>query len=73
MADFGFHRTEDGEPRLAQIDNESKAEALLRLLDHTIGTAENAVVPYDLGTLRTKYNGSPHIRREPKNFAVSLH
>ena len=31
------------------IDNHAKAEALLKLLDLTIGTTEGAVIPYDLG------------------------
>ncbi len=40
---------DDGKPRLSMIDDEAKAEALLRLLDRTVGTADNAVIPYDLG------------------------
>ena len=49
MSDFGFHGGEGGEPRLSQINNDAKAEALLRLLDEAIGTAEGSVVPFDLG------------------------
>ena len=49
MGDFGFHGV-DSKSRFAQIDNELTAEALLRLLDHTIGAAEDAVVPHDLGS-----------------------
>jgi hypothetical protein len=48
MSDLGFHGAVDGEPRLSQINNEAKAEALLRLLDKAIGTAEDSVVPFDL-------------------------
>ena len=36
-------------PKLAMIDNKAKAKALLRLLHLTVGTAENATIPYDLG------------------------
>ena len=39
----------DRDPKLSMIDDEAKAEALLRLLDRTVGTADNAVIPYDLG------------------------
>jgi hypothetical protein len=49
MSDLGFHGTADGEPRLSQINNDAKAEALLRLLDEVIGTAWDSVVPFDLG------------------------
>lgn len=36
------------ESQLLIIDDEEKAEACLRLLDHTIGTNEKAIVPFDL-------------------------
>ena len=39
----------DRDPKLSMIDDKAKAEALLRLLDRTVGTADNAVIPYDLG------------------------
>jgi hypothetical protein len=48
MLDYGLYGDEDGEPKLAGIDNEEKAVALLQLLDRTVGTSEAAVVPYDL-------------------------
>ena len=35
--------------RLSNIDDAEKAAAFLRLLDCTIGTAQSAVIPYDLG------------------------
>jgi uncharacterized protein YdeI (YjbR/CyaY-like superfamily) len=38
-----------GKKKLTIIDKKPKAEALLRLLDATIGSAESAVVPHDLG------------------------
>ena len=34
--------------KLLMIDDEAKANALLRLLDLTVGTSEGAVVPHDL-------------------------
>jgi len=49
MLDYGLYGDEDGEPKLSMIDDEEKAAAFVRLLDHTIGTSEGAIVPYDLG------------------------
>jgi hypothetical protein len=43
LSDYGLF-----ESQLLIIDDEEKAEACLRLLDHTIGTNEKAVVPFDL-------------------------
>lgn len=48
LLDFGFERDGAG-PTLADIDDEEKCEALLRLLDRSVGSADKAVVPYDLG------------------------
>lgn len=48
MFDFGLRGVEDGNERLAVINDRAKASALLRLLDLTVGTAEGAVVPHDL-------------------------
>lgn len=48
MLDFGLYGDEDGQPKLSHIDNKSKAEALLTLLDRSIGPWEGAVVPHDL-------------------------
>ncbi|WP_147283641.1 hypothetical protein [Bosea caraganae] len=48
MIDYGFYGEEAGQKKLAVINNEAKAGALLRLLDLTVGTSEGAVVPYDL-------------------------
>lgn len=50
MLDYGLFGDADGESKLARIDSEEKAAALLQLLDRTIGTSEGAVVPYDLAT-----------------------
>jgi hypothetical protein len=48
MIEYGLYGEEDGEPKLSSIDNPTKADAFLRLLDLTIGTAEGSVIPYDL-------------------------
>jgi len=47
LMDFGFYGADDT-INLSQIDSHDKAEALLRMLDKSIGTQENAVAPYDL-------------------------
>ncbi|RWI65370.1 hypothetical protein [Mesorhizobium sp.] len=48
MLDYGLHGENDGEKKLALIDDETKANALLRLLDLTVGASEGAVIPHDL-------------------------
>jgi len=48
MIDYGLYGEEDRDPNVSIIDNYEKAEALLRLLDLTIGTSEGAVIPHDL-------------------------
>lgn len=48
MLDYGLYGDEDGDRKLAMIDDLAKANALLRLLDLTVGASEGAVVPYDL-------------------------
>ena len=72
MIDYGLYGDDeiellkkfDGEkPKLAMIDNKSKAEALLRLLDRTIGNAENAVIPDDLG------DALEQVRKVARNLA----
>jgi hypothetical protein len=50
MLDYGLYGDEDGESKLTGIDSEDKVAALLQLLDHTVGTSEAAVVPYDLSS-----------------------
>ena len=48
MFDYGF--TKDRQMvNLEIVDDVEKANALLRLLDRTIGTAEEAIIPHDLG------------------------
>lgn len=48
MIDYGLYGDEDGIKKLALIDNEPKARAFLRLLDSTIGTSEDDIIPDDL-------------------------
>lgn len=48
MLDYGLYGDEDGEKKIKLIDDVQKAEALLHLLDLTIGTSEGAVIPLDL-------------------------
>lgn len=54
LIDFGIYG--QGRTGLESIDTKEKGEALLELLDFTIGTGEGAVVPYDLS------EGLDHIR-----------
>ena len=49
MDAYGLYGDDDGTPKLAMIDDEAKAKALLRLLHLTVGMAENATIPYGLG------------------------
>lgn len=48
MVDYGLYGDEGEVKRLTIINNEANAQALLKLLDLTIGTSEGAVVPHDL-------------------------
>ena len=48
MLDYGLHGKDGGEGKLSIINDKAKAEALLRLLDLTVGTSEAAVIPYGL-------------------------
>ncbi len=61
MLDYGLSGDRNG--TLSMIDNEAKAKALLRLLDLTVGTAEDSVIPYDLG------DGLEQIRKVAPNLA----
>jgi hypothetical protein len=49
LSDFGLRGQTNHEPKLSRINTAEKAAALLRLLDASIATIENAVVPSDLG------------------------
>ena len=67
MDEYGLYGDDDGTPKLSIIDNEAKARALLCLLDRTIGTAENAVIPYDLGdALEQVRKVAPNLARNPE-------
>lgn len=48
IVDYGLYVDGRAAKRLPLIDNKAKAQALLKLLDLTIGTSEGAVVPHDL-------------------------
>lgn len=48
MIDYGLFGDDGEERKLATINDEPKARALLKLLDLTIGTLEGAVIPHDL-------------------------
>ena len=48
LMDFGFGTARADGARLKLIKDEAKARALLELLDATVGTDEDAVMPYDL-------------------------
>jgi hypothetical protein len=56
MVDYGLFGNEDGEAKLENINTPKKAAAFLRLLDHTISSAETAVVPYDLSDALDQVN-----------------
>ena len=46
---YGLRSISDKDSMKTLVDDAKKAKALLRLLDRTIGTTENAVFPYELG------------------------
>lgn len=48
MVDYGLFGDEGEANKLAIINDEAKARALLKLLDLTVGTSEGAVIPHDL-------------------------
>lgn len=48
VLDYGLDGDEGEARKLAIINNEPKAQALLKLLDLTVGASEGAVVPHDL-------------------------
>jgi hypothetical protein len=62
MFDYGLYGDDGGVKKLSMIDEETKATALLRLLDLTIGTSEGAVIPYDLtDALDQIHSVAPHL------------
>lgn len=48
MFEYGLHEKDEDRPKLSQVDTRAKAEALLRLLDLTIGSSVGAIIPMDL-------------------------
>nr|VFJ65726.1 MAG: NAD-dependent protein deacetylase, SIR2 family [Candidatus Kentron sp. FW] len=68
MSDYGFFSKEDsGRPTLSIIDDKEKADALLRLLDPTIGTGEGARIPYDISNaLQRIREVAPDLARDPR-------
>ena len=66
LLDYELHGNGNGTPKLAVIDDEAKADALLRLLDRTVGTAQDAVIPYGLGdALAQVRKVAPHLVQVP--------
>jgi hypothetical protein len=53
MFEYGFHASENRTP-LSSINNVAKGEALLRLLNVTVGTSEGAIIPHDLAEALTQ-------------------
>ena len=48
MGTYNLYADDGDRDKFSVIDDEAKADALLRLLDKTVGYAEDAIVPYDL-------------------------
>ena len=48
MATYGLYEDDSNQSKFLLIDDEAKGRALLTLLDKTVGTSEDAIVPYDL-------------------------
>lgn len=48
MVNYGLYGEEGDAKKLAAINDEPKAKALLKLLDLTVGASEGAVIPHDL-------------------------
>jgi hypothetical protein len=48
MVNYGLYGDKGEAKKLAIINDEAKAQALLKLLDLTVGTSEGTVVPHDL-------------------------
>lgn len=70
LSDIGIKEGDDKNSRLSIIDEDSKARALLSLLDLAIDSKEGAVVPYDLSdaldrvsSISAKLSDDPKFRR----------
>jgi hypothetical protein len=66
MINYGLYGEADGAKKLAQINDEEKAKALLQLLDLTVGSAEGATIPHDLAdALEQIRSVAPHLVERP--------
>lgn len=66
MIDYGLYGDENGKKKMGVIDSESKAKALLRLLDLTIDSSASAVIPFDLTEALDQIQSvGPKLTREP--------
>ena len=66
MHEYGFYGEESGKTKFAIINSEAKAEALLRLLNLTIGTSEGAVIPHDLTAALDQIQSiAPDLTKDP--------
>ena len=66
MINYGLHGNHGEGNNLGMIDTDFKAEALLRLLNLTIGTSEGAVVPDDLTeALDQIRSAAPELAKNP--------
>ena len=52
--EYGLFGETDTGPKLDLIDTTAKAEALLLLLDKTVGSSEGSIVPHDLNVALEK-------------------
>jgi hypothetical protein len=50
MLDYGLFGEEDGDQKLTRVITSQNADAFVRLLDLTIGAAENSIIPFDLAS-----------------------
>ncbi len=65
MIDYGLYG-EGGQAKLSTIDSCKKAEALLQLLNFTIGVSERAVVPHDLARALDQIGSvAPALKQDP--------
>ncbi|WP_027053050.1 hypothetical protein [Mesorhizobium erdmanii] len=66
LLDYGLYGEDGGEKKLAIINSEAKAKALLRLLDLTIGTSEGAVIPHGLTEALDQIRyAAPELAKDP--------
>jgi hypothetical protein len=68
LIDYGLYGLDDEQrPKLAMINTETKAEALLRLLNSTVGTSQGATIPHDLSSaLQQIRTASPSLADRPE-------